>query len=462
MTKQQNPALNGRIISTFFYYLVPSLIGLIAITTASLVDGIFIGHAVGSNGLAAITLLLPYFTVLVAIALMLAIGGSVSAGKLMAEGKEKQASDLFSQSLIAAVVINLVLAILSFVFEAQVYQLLKVPVSLYPQIDAYFSVIRWVQVIQLFTMVLYYFVRADAHPFLATSALVTGAILNIVLDAYFILYLDMGLAGAAYATAIAQTLQLALLLSYFSSKNKSLFFKWQQQNWTLFYRAVYNGISEFINELSAGLIFITLNWLLMERLGIAGIAAFTVINYFIFLSIMLCYGIADTLHLLVSQNLGAKQFKRIKHFLLTSILSTILIAISVLGILLLWQQQAISYFLKPEEQDIAILCGQLLSLVWPLFLVNGCNIILSCYLTAMHQAKSSAIIALARGLILPISLLLLLFYVFPQWQVKADISPQWTFLIALPLSEWITLFLAISLFIPHFPSQKNVKAKGEK
>ena len=216
-----NPALSGRVFGTFFYYVLPSIIGLVAITSANLVDGIFVGNAIGSHALAAITLMIPYFTLLIAVALMLAIGGSVSAGKAIGENNSKKASDIFSQALIAAVIINSLFAFASLFFEIQLFLLLNIPSEIIPLAAEYFAVIRWVFILQLTTMVLYYFVRADGHPHLATGALICGALLNIIFDAWFILSLEMGLAGAAYATAIAQIVQFLVLSRYFISKHKT-------------------------------------------------------------------------------------------------------------------------------------------------------------------------------------------------------------------------------------------------
>lgn len=444
--KSENPALTGRIISTFFYYVLPSMIGLVAITTANLVDGIFVGNTVGASALAAITLLLPYITFLIATALMLAIGGAVTAGKFIGEEDTNSASSVFSQSLIAIVGLNILFAVLSFVFEAQLYSLLNIPAELTSLVSEYFSIIRWVFIIQLLTMVLYYFVRADGHLSLATMALVSGAVINIALDAWFILYLDMGLAGAAYATAIAQVIQFMILSTYFLSPTKTLQFSIRTQDWSILVKSAFNGLSEFVNEISVGLLFLILNALLVSRLGVEGIAAFTVVNFFIFLSIMLCYGIADALHLLVSQNFGAKNLDRIKQFLSISLGATFTLGLIIIAVVLIWQQTAISWFLNENDADVAAITSHLILIIWPLFLVNGVNIILSCYLTALHQPKPSALIALARGLILPVSLLLVFYYLLPQ-----D-SEAFTFLIALPMAEWVAFLLAIYLCYRHRPS----------
>lgn len=444
--KTENPALTGHIVRTFFYYVLPSIVGLIAITTANLVDGIFVGNAVGADALAAITLLLPYITFLIATALMLAIGGAVTAGKFIGEDDVTSASAVFSQSLIAVVGLNMLFALLSFVFEAQLYSLLNVPDSLTGLVGEYFSVIRWVFIIQLLTMVLYYFVRADGHLSLATIALVSGAVINIALDAWFILYLDMGLAGAAYATAIAQLIQFTILASYFFSPRKTLAFTLRTNDWSILLRSAFNGLSEFVNEVSVGLLFLILNTLLLSRLGVDGIAAFTVVNFFIFVSIMLCYGIADALHLLVSQNYGAQNIARIKQFLTIALASTFALGLIIIAVVLLGQETAIAWFLNENDADVAVITSHLILIIWPLFLVNGVNIILSCYLTALHQPKPSALIALARGLVLPVSLLLVFYYLLPQ-----D-TEAFTFLIALPMAEWVAFLLAITLCYRYRPT----------
>lgn len=84
-----NKVTQGPIISTFFLFAFPALIALHAITTASLVDGIFVGKYLGPQALAAINILIPYFTFMFALGLMVAIGGTVTAGKFIGEGNYK-------------------------------------------------------------------------------------------------------------------------------------------------------------------------------------------------------------------------------------------------------------------------------------------------------------------------------------------------------------------------------------
>jgi len=433
---------SGPVLSTFARYALPSILGLLAITTASIVDGIFVGHFVSSNGLAAINLLIPYLTLAFGFALMIAIGGAVRCGHFLGQSMAEKASSILSKCLAAVLIVGISFMLLSWWQDKTILRLLGTPDSLLSLILPYFHVISVVLVVQIFTMVLYYFVRQDNGQKLGTIALVTGALMNIVLDSLFIVYLDMGLLGAAWATAIAQAVQLLILMRYFLRKKRLLFWSWPG-DWAEFRHISFNGLSEFINEISGGLVILLLNWVLVTQLNVDGIAAFAVINYMIFVSLMLYYGIADALHLLVSHNHGAGNPQRITQFLFTAIAMVLLISLGMTLVLLLWPQSLTELFLNEAAQGTSELSLHFVQLVWPLFLINGVNVILSIYLTAMQKPKPSMLIAMSRGLVLPVGLLLLFTLLLS--------SPM--FLVALPLAEWLTFILAAFLCWRYRPAK---------
>jgi len=439
--------LSGPIVSTFFYYAISSMVGLTAITTLSLVDGMFVGRYVGVEALSAITLLLPCLTVLYAISLMLGVGGSVSAGQHLGAGEHLVASDVFSRTVVVTVATAVAFAGVSWVFAGPLFDLLSVPSAVRPLLSEYFDVFRWVLVIQMTTMVLYYFVRADGQPALATSALLVGAGCNVGLSALFVMQLRWGLRGAAYAAAISQVIQACVLGVYFLKRSRRLHFSWPRQGWRGLGGVLFLGLAEFTNEISAGLVFWLLNQIVLARLGLPGIAAFTVVNYFIYVSLMVSYGVADALHPLVSQNYGAGVPARIRAFLRTALgcsfgLGTML-AISVV----VWRGDLTGWFLTPGDADVGARAADLVLVIWPIFLVNQTNIVLGCYLTAIERPLPSALVAAMRGLVLPAGFLLIF-----HFRLSASFGlSDWSFLAALPLAEWIAFGLAIALSIRHRP-----------
>lgn len=420
-------ALAGPVLHTFFYFAVPSLVGLVAISTANVVDGIFVGHFVGADALAAITFLIPYFTLLFGTCLMLAVGGTVRAGKYLGEGNADAASSVFSMSVVGAFGLSVSAGLFSSCFDDVLFAWLGAPARLFPLMRSYFRVISPVLIVQLVTMVIYYFVRLGGRPLLATAALVLGAASNVAGDALFVGQLGFGLPGAAWSTGLAQLLQLALLLTHFRER-RELRFRVALREWRQVARSAFSGASELINELSVGVFMLTTNWLMIERLGVDGVAAFAVVNYAIFVSLMLFYGIADALHLLVSQNLGARNPERIRAFVLSAASVVLVISVGFSLVLLIWGEHWLRFFLAEPSREALARAQSFLGLIWPLFLVNGFNVLMTVYLTAMHRPVSAGALALSRSLLMPVGLMLALAF----W------VPEWPFLLALPVGEWAT------------------------
>jgi Na+-driven multidrug efflux pump len=231
--------------------------------------------------------------------------------------------------------------------------------------------------------------------------------------------------------AIAATIHSMLLLPA-----RMLQFNLWQKDWREVLHAAFNGVSEFINEISGGLVILLVNWLLVTRLGVDGVAAFTVINYLLFACLMIFYGIADAMQLLVAQNFGARNTLRIRQFMQTSVMTVVTLGSVLIVALFLWREQLIRGFLNADDRAVIDMAANFVLLVWPIFMVNGLNVLLSSYLTAIHKPAASASIALLRSLILPIVFLCALFWWFPHQPI----------LTALPLAEWITFVVAIILY----------------
>jgi putative MATE family efflux protein len=449
--------LTRPVLTTFFKHTFGSLIGLMALTTANVVDGIFIGKYVGAQGLAAISLLLPYITLLVALSLMLAIGASVSIGTFMGKGDTESSSALFTQVLIVTVALNTCLALVSYIAEPVLFWLLYIPADIVPLAREYFSIIRWVFILQFPCMVMYYLVRADGYTKLATVALVVGALVNIVLDMAFVGYFDYGISGAAYATALAQGTQCLLLLMYFRDKDRVLTLSMFNKPWRRIARVVKNGLSEFTNEVSVGVLFLVINTLMVMRAGSEGVAAYSVVNYLIFLSVMVSFGIADAMHLLVSYNRGAKNNDRVSDFLSVALGTSILLGLVVSACLVFYGEVIVGVFLDLSDHQTAYFAINIMAIMWPLFLVNGCNILLSVFLTAIEKPFESAAIALCRSVVLPVSLLAVTFHFVWSVRLFGDIEPTVSFLIALPAAEWLTLCFAVFLIRKSYKSNQGLE-----
>lgn len=446
----QNSALSGPILSTFIKYLLPSIIGMVAMSSASIVDGIFIGNFVGVSALAAVNLIIPILSVLFGVGLMLSIGGSVRAGKYLGEKNSDAASAIFSKTLIAVALYAAVIIMAGLIFEDSLFRMLGASEPLIPLMSEYYRVIMPFFLAQLLTIVLYFFIKLDGFPSLASTALVIGSVLNIALDYLFIAVLELGLSGAAWATGISQLFPLLTLLTYFLSRKRKLHFALRQKNWSEVFQAAYNGLSEFINEISGGIIALIFNWMLITRAGVDGVAAITVLNYLLMIGFMVYFAIADTAQVMLSQNFGAQNERRLTQFLKITFVITSLVSLITILILLFFNESLIDMFLDQQGADATVAMAiEFVYYVWPMFLFAGANMTISGYLTSIHLPFQSGIVSLCRSLIFPASLLIMLFMIFDDTR----------FVIALPVGECLTFIIALVYFIRHKPERAITEIK---
>jgi putative MATE family efflux protein len=443
-SQDDNHALDGAIVPTFLKYLLPSMLGLIAMTSASLVDGIFIGNYVGITALAAVNLIIPITTLLFGVGMMLSIGGSIRAGKYLGEGDLAAASAIFSKTLMFVAFYGAVVICLGLFFEAQLFAAVGATVELLPVMGEYYRIIMPFLFTQLIVIVQYFFIRLDGFPNLAAAALAIGSVINIALDYLFIAVYGWGLTGAAFATGLSQALPMFVMLVYFLRPDRKLHFKFRQNNWREVVQAAYNGISEFINEISGAIIAFIFNWMLIQRAGVSGVAAITVVNYLLFIGFMMFFAISDTTQVMISQNFGARKPRRIFAFLKTASVIIALLSIVLIAVLTSFSEILINLFVDESNSlGTVALANEFVTYVWPLFLFAGFNMLISGYLTAIHLPFQSGLVALCRSLLLPVGFGVLLYYIWSDYY----------FVVALSIAEGLTFVVALVIFLRHRPAR---------
>ncbi len=440
MNPNYNP-VSGKILPVFLHYAVPSVIGILAATSAGVIDGIFVGNYVGATALAAINISLPVFALFAGVVFMLAVGGSVMCGKYMGEKNPSAASAIFSKTLYASLAMAVLLSTGCLLFLDQVVLLLGANAELQPLVHIYLMIILFAAPLLILGLTLDYFVRIDGRPLLASFALLAFAVINIGLDWLFIVHWHWGLNGAAWATAIAEGLIFFILLGHFFSDQCSLRLVRVRDGWNDLLKAAWNGFSEFANEMSIGLLTLLFNWVMIKRLGVEGVAAFTIIGYLLFIGLELCYGISESLQPLVSKNLGARQPQRIVAFAVTALVSALFIGLCACVLFVFFPQTLIAMFLREGEDKTVEIALAFISVFWPAFIFNGMNITMASYFTALHKPVQSTVIALSRSLVLPALGLILL----PIWFGDMGVY------IAIPIAEALTFLFALLLLFIYRP-----------
>jgi len=440
---KNNDALEGPIVPTFIKYMMPSLLGLIAMTSASLVDGMFIGNYEGVTALAAVNLIIPITTLLFGVSMMISIGGSVRGGKYLGEKNTAAASAIFSKTLMFMVVYGLIVIALGLMFEAEIFATLGANKTLFPVMSEYYRIIFPFLLFQFIVIQIYFFIRLDGFPNLAATGLAIGAVVNISLDYLFIAIYGWGLAGAALATGLSEVISLAVMLAYFFQPQRKIFFSLRQKNWREVFQAAYNGISEFINEVSGALIGFIFNWMLIQRAGVTGVAAITLVNYLLFIGFMAYFAISDSIQVIISQNYGARNPQRIRAFLRTAGIMIVRVSAGIISLLIAGSESLIGLFIDIErDSETLVLALEFVAYVWPVFIFAGFTMLISGYLTAVHLPFQSALVASCRSLIMPAGLLVLFYMLLADYRFVAAIS----------VAEAISFVIAVTLYLYHTPN----------
>ena len=427
----------------FFRFVVPSVLGLLAISSAGVVDGIFVGNYVGATALASVNLVVPLFSVFFGLCVMIMVGSGVVAGKVKGAGDIRQASNIFTKSLIIVTLYSFTMASLGWLYAAEL------AVFLGAEGESFALTIEYIQTLTPFLLVmgltysLSFFARVDGAPNYALTGLVIIALTNVLLDTLFIKYWGWGVRGAALASGYAYAVGVFFFLLRLLSKQCQIRLIKPYGSWFGLLRAAYNGISEFINEMSGGLMMFIINSVLISEAGTTGVAAFTIVNYCVWLMSMIAYGTAEALGPLVSVNFGAGKPERIARFMALAIAVSVILGVGFVTVLQLFPGQLARAFIGSNEHETLSMTLGIIAVIWPFFLFNGVNISISGYFTGMHCATQSAVIALSRSLILPLTFILLFWKVFGLEGV----------FIALPTAEALTAVLSVVLFCRARPAQ---------
>jgi len=423
----------------FLKYIIPSILGLLAVSSSSIIDGYFVGNYVGSTGLASINIAYPIFSILFGVGLMFAVGGSVMVSKLLGENKKQEALNIFTKAIISVTLFSVIACSLVYINIENIFYLLNIEGELHKSAYTYLSIILLSYPFIIVGIVVDYFVRADENPNLSFMALLSSAIINIVLDYIFIVELDYGLEGSAWATAIAYTVIIFILLPHFFRKKANLKLIKPVGSFKIMFVALKNGASEFINESSAGITVMIFNFMMIKYLGANGVAAYTIVGYFIMVNIMISFAISDGLQPILARHYGAKKLIRIKTFLKLGFITILGFSSFLVLWVLISPEFLVGIFLDVNSMKTQDITVEFLKYTWVAFLFVGINVLITSYLTSIHQPFASATISIARSLIFPALFVTLLSFYFGIIGVY----------IALPLSELFTFIIALYFFKKH-------------
>ena len=398
-----------KVVKLLLKFSLPAIIGMLVNALYNVVDRIFIGNGVGSLGIAATTIAFPIMLIILAFAMLIGIGATSLISIRLGEKKKEEAELILANGIVMLAGVSLLISALGLVFLEPLLKIFGASQAVLPYAKDYVRIILWGSIFQCVSFGVNGFIRAEGDPKTAMVTMLIGAILNTILDPIFIFVFNWGIAGAAYATVLAQLIATAWMFKYYFSGKSLLKLHWQnfKLNPAIMSSIFAIGSAPFSMQLAACLLTVILNNSLSFYGGDVAISGMGVIHSVITLILMPIFGINQGVQPIIGFNYGAGKFDRVKEALKLAMLAATAIVSIGFVVTQLFPQQIISLFNREDQQLIVFGTHALRTFL--IFLpIIGFQIVGANYFQAVGKPKQAMFLSLSRQVLLFIPALLIL------------------------------------------------------
>ena len=390
-------------------FVLPTSAMMIFTSIYGVVDGLFVSNFIGKTPFAAINLIMPFIMILGGMGFMVGTGGTALVTKILGQGDEKRANRTFSLCILFTVLLGTVLTAVGVTCTRPIARLLGASPAMMDDCVLYGRIVIAFTVPFMLQSVFQSFLAAAEKPKLGFLVTVAAGCTNAALDALFIVGFHWGLTGAALATGIGQCVGGLLPIFYFRKKRETchLYLCRPSREFRQLLAICANGSSELMNNISASLVSMLYNLVLMAKIGEDGVSAYGVLMYVQFIFVALEVGYSVGAAPIVGYHFGAENRDELKNILRKSLL-----LMSIAGICLAGLAEVLAvplaHLFVGYDATLYALTVHAFHIFSFSFLFAGINIYMSGFFTALNNGGVSALIAFLRTLVFQSASVLLL------------------------------------------------------
>ena len=440
MKRDQIDFRNAKIPALFRSIFLPTLLGMVCMSVMTMIDGAFVGHGVGSDGLAAVNIFCPLWLIMSGIGLMFGIGCSVVSSIHLSQNNLKAAHINVTQAFMAGT-IALMVWLVTETFSETVAKALGASDRLLPYVLDYQ---RWLSrsfpAIFLQSVGLMV-IRLDGSPKYAMFCSSLPSIVNVVLDYVFLFIFHQGLAGVAIATAIGCWTGGIMVIVYILFLRQTIRLYKIKASLTSLKLTVRNlnyqmrlGFSAMLGDLFIAVLMFVGNYVFLKYLKEDGVAAYSVACYIFPFIFMTGNAIAQSAQPIISFNYGAGSKERVKEALTVALKVGLVSGMLVVLCTDFFIDFVVGIFVEAES-NAAHIAKEGIPWLSICFIPYILNVVLIGYHQSIENAKQSTIYAFLRGFVLMI----------PCFLILPPLIGETGMWLAMPLSELISLLLIVSV-----------------
>lgn len=417
-TDKSNPLGWEKLPTLLKGYAIPSIIAMLVSSLYNIVDQIFIGQGVGYLGNAATNIAFPLTTISLAISLLIGVGGASAFSLKLGAGERDEAASTAGCAVFMMVACGLTYFAVIKLFISPLLNIFGATPDVLPYALSYTSITAFGMPFLIITNALSNLIRADGSPRYAMACMLTGAIINTILDPICIFVFHMGVAGAALATITGQFVSFLIAISYLPRFKQIVLTRHTlKPRFSTCSEIAALGMSSSLNQVALCFVQIVVNNSLRYYGGLSiygsdiPLAACGIVMKTNAILLSIVVGISQGAQPIIGFNYGARQYDRVRAIYRLAIIWNL--SISAVGFVLFqfFPRQIISIFGSGDALYYEFAVHFMRTFLF-MVIVNGVQLISSNFFSAIGKPMKGVLLSLTRQVLLLVPLILILPLIF--------------------------------------------------
>jgi len=378
-------------------YVLPTVLSQCAFFLFTIIDGIFVGNGVGTDALGAVNIAQPLVMIIGAVFMLTTIGGVTITAIRIGRKDYDGANRAFMHAVLCTLVVAIVFTAVGTTLTKPLAVLLGAEGVYVEMVCDYLFWYTAFTIPSALSAALQGFGRNDGAPVFVMVSTIVSTVLNIFLDWLFVFPLKKGIAGAAIATGISQTVGFIIVTIHFLMKRGHLYFTKFKIDNRLIRKILKRGFPEMLSQLATPITVFCMNLVIIRFLGNDGINAYSVISYIVSFAFAVFIGVSEGMQPLFGQSYGDKNADELKYYKRWGLIVSFAGSAAVYVLIILLGNLICRMFgADGDTADIAV--RAIPQYCWA-FLFASLNTVISAYLYSTKRTKESVVLNVLRGLV---------------------------------------------------------------
>ncbi|MFM5170753.1 MATE family efflux transporter [Aeromonas veronii] len=377
----------------FWRYVTPTVAAMLITGIYVTIDGIFVGHVLGQDGMAGLMLAYPICAVLYAVGALIGMGASSLVSFYLGQGNPAKARHIVGNALVMVLLASALLSFIGIRYGEPMLAWMGAEGEIFTSGLSYLQAYAWLGVFAVLSMAFSSLLRNDGRPGFVTLIMVVGGLLNVLLDYLLMVVFPFGLAGVATATMLSQAVTgLACLWHFFTPRSQLRISRdTLRPDLRLMGETVRLGISSFLMYLYLSVVLALHNKALLAVGTSLHVAAYGVISYTEAFFYLVFEGIAMGIQPIASFNAGAGHWRRVLRIRNLALGVTLGIALSAMIPLYLWPEAAVYLFAGDNATLLPVASLGIWLYFWGLPM-EGLLLVGATYFQAINRARIASLL----------------------------------------------------------------------